>query len=331
MTIKITSLCFSFLIILAFSAIGAEKLSPEKAGTIAVPTGQIAFIRSGDIWVMKADGSNQQNVTEVKNAEGRLCWSPDNKTIAFTRFGSVDLKGPDNLGGFHKVYDIFLAYMDSVYANNRMFWRRVTDDVGSRDPQWLPNNRIVYWKDMNANQVNSFLPNYQICTMEPDGGMIELLRKDWQNFNESFMTQPSMNSKGDLVFVYFEKLRPVGLVTIGADEYMSDIESFKVTANNNKAKVAPSWSPDNKWISYISNDMDDAGLYITTPDMKETYLVASPPVGTYMRPMPASFSPDSKWLTFSTTDGSIWVCKITGESLRRLSGPGADSNPAWSN
>jgi Tol biopolymer transport system component len=71
-------------------------------------------------------------------------------------------------------------------------------------------------------------------------------------------------------------------------------------------------------------------LYIASPDLKERYLVFAPPPGTSLHTVSPSFSPDSKWLTFSTTDGSIWICDITGTGARRLSGPGDDKFSAWS-
>lgn len=319
------------LVALPLSALAADKLSPEKAGPIGEPTGKIAFVRNGNVWIMDADGAKQKLICEVSNADGRLSWSPDNKQIIFTRSGFVDLKGPDMLGGRHKVYDLFLCYPDSAFANNLMFWYRLTDDLGNRDPEWSTDgSRIIFWKDMRANTVNAFAPNYQLCTMEPDGTNIELLRKDWQTFYEDFMISPSMNQKGDIAFVYFQKQRPVGLGLLSSEQIMMPIDSIKKMGYDNKGFVAPAWSPDGKWIAVVSNDLDDAGLYLFSADLKEKYLVAAPPVGTYLNTLAPSFSPDSKWITFSTTDGPIWICDIAGNGTRRLTGPGPDKAPAWS-
>lgn len=318
------------LFTLTFSDIYAQKLPADKAGTIGELSGQIGFIREGSIWVMNADGSNPALITDVKNADGRLSWAPGNKKIIFTRSGLVDLRGPDNLGGKHKVYDLFVAFLDSAYANNRQYWYRLTEDLGNRGPEWQPDGNIVFWKDMNANKVNAGEPNYQICTMDSNGDYVKLLRKDWQNMTETFMISPSLSKDGNLAFVYFEKQRPIGLVVTPIDSAMNSLDKFKEIAQANKAKVGPAWSPDGKWLAYISNDMNKPGLYMTTPDLKETYLVTIPPVGTYMNAFAPSFSPDSKWITFSTTDGSIWVVDITGNGLRRVTPPGSNKAPAWS-
>ena len=325
---------FSVLIILAVlcsSVFSVAKLTAEKAGTIGKATGQIGFIRDGSIWTMNADGTNQQKITTAGNADGRMSWSPDNKKIIFTRSGMVDLKGPDYLGGKHKVYDLFMAYIDSAMNNNRQFWYRITDDLGSRDPQWTDDGKsILFWKDMKANLVNSFSPNYQLMTMDPDGSNLEILRKDWQNAYEEFLSSPSINKNGDIACVYFEKQRQVGIVIIPAGKIMMSFDSIKAEGNRNISHIAPSWSHDGKWLAVINNKMSDGGLYLFSADMKEKYLVNPAPVGTYMMTLAPSFSPDSKWLTFATTDGSIWICDIMGNGLTRLTGPGPDKAPAWS-
>jgi Tol biopolymer transport system component len=145
-----------------------------------------------------------------------------------------------------------------------------------------------------------------------------------------FLIAPTMNAKGDIVCEFFQKVRRIGLVVIPAGSYMIPMDSIAVLAKQNAGLVAPAFSPDGKWVASVNNDMDDGGLYIATPDLKQKYLVTPAPVGTYINPIRPSFSPDSKWLTFSSQDGSIWIVDITGNGSRRLSGPGMDLAPAWS-
>lgn len=328
---KIIIFVITLLLSLTIATEAADKLPIDKAGEINPPTGKIAFTRDGNIWIMNSDGSKQETICESINSDGRLSWSPDNKKIIFTRSGAIDLKGPDNLGGKHKVYDLFLCYLDSAYANKRLYWRRLTDDLGSRNPEWsAAGDKIIFWKDINANKANSFSPNYQLCSIDSEGDNFEYLRKDWQNLYDAFLISPSMNKNGDIVFVYFLKQRRYGLVVLPSSKLMTSLDSIQVLADDSRNFVAPAWSPDNKWIAMVNNDLNNAGLYIASADLKQKYLVTAPPVGTYLHTISPSFSPDSKWLTFSTTDGSIWTCDITGNGLRRLTGPGNDKGPSWS-
>ncbi|MCH7690308.1 MAG: PD40 domain-containing protein, partial [candidate division Zixibacteria bacterium] len=280
--------------IAAFSfSFAADKMPAELAGSIGEPSGKIAFLREKSVWVLDIKTGRQEEICDVNNGDGRLAWSADNREILFTRSGTIDLKGPDNMGGIHKVYDLFKALLDSAYSNNRFFWLRITDDLGSRDPEWSADGkRIVFWRDMNANYANAFEPNYQICTMNPDGSDIELLRKDWQVMADVMM-QPTMNAQGDVAFVAFYERMPKGLVVLRSNEYMVHQDSIRARSERHLKKVAPCWSPDGSWIAYVNNDQDNPGIFITNPNLSVEYLVFVPPVGTSLYTISPSFSPDS--------------------------------------
>jgi Tol biopolymer transport system component len=320
----------------AFAA--APKMPAAKAGTIGAPTGKIAFMRERDIWVMDATGANQKLVTQVKGADGRMTWAPDGRRIAFTWSGFVDAKLPGGEGGRHKVYDVFIAYLDSAEKKNTNWWKRLTGDLGSRDPEWSADgSRILFTKDMNANIVNAQSPNYQICTMDGDGGSFQILRKDWQ-MTAGWMQSPTAGPRGDVAFVLYTSqsqaegttYNAAGIAIRPISNFMAPIDSLAAMCRRAPQAVAPCWSPDGKWITYVDNKLTDGGLYIATPDFKEQYLVFAPPVSTNLATFQPSFSPDSKWLTFGTTDGSVWICDITGSGAKRISGPGSDMAPAWS-
>jgi WD40 repeat protein len=244
------------------------------------------------------------------------------------------MKGPDNLGGKHKVYDIFVAFLDSADNSNTMWWNRLTSELGARDPEWQPDGTILFYRDVNARLADAFLPNYQVCTMDALGDSEVILRKDWQNMNE-FLISPSMAPNGDIVFVHMEKptggtYRPRGIAKLNREHFMVSLDSIRVLSGKMENYISPCFSPDGKWIAYYGNSMSEPGLYISPADFSEKYLVFTPPPGTNMQTYAPSFSPDSKWLTFATRDGSVWVCDITGNGAQRLSGPGMDASPAWS-
>ncbi len=331
------SFCFRrilLLLILAAASVSAttrEKLPVDSVGRIDTPTGRIAFVRNGDIWVMKADGTEQKRICQVSNAEGRLSWSPDNKRIVFTRSGSVDLQEPDMAGTRHKVYDLFICYLDSADAGNTKYWTRLTDSLGARGPEWSgDSNTILFWRDMNANRVNARSANYQLCVVNLVTGIATPLRQNWQPDEELFLITPSMNSRGEIAFVFFDESSPGGLVVMPTDQIGVELDSIKVIAEENQGLVAPSWSPDDRWLAVVGNYPDDSGLYVATPDLQQKYIVVLPTARTSISKYPPSFSPDSRWLTFATSDGAIWICDITGNGLKRLTRPGNDEAPCWS-
>ncbi len=308
------------------------RLSSEKAGEIGYPSGQIAFIRNGDLWVMNADGSNQFKVVTAQNADGSISWAPDGKRIAFTRKGEVDLRGPDNLGGRHKVYDIFIGYIDTAtIARNTNWWFRVTGEMGGRYPQWSDDgSHIVFTQDLNANDVNAALPNYQTAKVDTAGGAVHIFRTDYNNSDSLSVLMPTRGPNNQCAFVILQGTQSLG-VGIG----MLDMKTLTKKDLNTAVKMlpgttAPAWSPDGKWIALVESSMDKQGIYIVNPALTEKYLIYKPTPGQALQTYPLSWSPNSKWITFATGDGALWIVDITGNGLKQLTGSGLNIAPAWS-
>jgi Tol biopolymer transport system component len=289
-------------------------LLPAADVASADPIGSIAFSSTrtdganAEIFVMKADGSDQTQVTNDPGSDVDPTWSPDGASLAFTR---VALAG--GMVGPGTIWSVAPAGTDA---------RRLTAGVVGADttPSWSPDGTRIAFTRTAADTRKT-----DVWVMDANGGTRRRLTR-----SAGFDGYPAWSGDAQSIVYTSDREGNAELYTMDAN----GTDKHRLTRDEG-ADTHPAWSPDGRSIAFISDRAGSVQLYVMPAAGGAPRLLTS---GTEGPGNPAggwapAWSPDSTRLAFTADfDGNFDIVTISadgGPVTALTSAPEADFAPSW--
>ena len=173
-------------------------------------TGPLYPLRSPSIYVMDADGSNVQRLTEFTTG-GYITWSPDGERIAFE-------------ANLDEIWEIYVMETDG--SNVQRITHTPVKDAQSTAPNWSPDSRKIAFDSTRDG-------NFEIYVMDADGSNVQRI-----THNDKVDARPAWSPDG--LRIVFHSTRDG---SSGQEIYVMDADGGNVErlTDNNHFDGHPDW------------------------------------------------------------------------------------------
>jgi Tol biopolymer transport system component len=181
-----------------------------------------------EIFVMRADGSRQRQITFNALDDEEPTWSPDGRRIAFIRdFDPIRGQVDD---------DLLTMNADGTEQRNLTSSPGVEDD----NPNWSPDGRKIAFVSARDGDL-------EVYTMRPNGSSVQQL-----TFNDALEFHPNWSPDGGQITFTTDRDGDFEVYVMDAD----GTNQTNVTANPAGDDGVSAWSPDGEKIVFLSRDFD---------------------------------------------------------------------------
>lgn len=271
------------LILLAALSCGREHdpLRPAPSPT----GGQILFSGSGHLFVINADGTGLQQLTNEPYGDYFPRWSPDRSRIVFLRYYASQ----------NDSANVTVIHADGTNAV------RLTHDSNDGVPSWSPDGTQISYQREDLRGVV-----LDVWAMNADGTDPHLL-----------MSADSTNAACGVTWTHENTL--LGTDITGLDLQLSP-DATKLTRITDRPGALPRLSPDGSRIAFTWRGFDPLSYPYFTG---ESYIYTVKRDGSDMRQLTRAndqlpcWSPDGRKIAY-TSDGRIWIMNADGTHPRPL-------------
>jgi len=277
------------LAVLALSgavACGGSSAKVEKAN------GVVTFSRSGEIYVIRADGRGQGRLTRSRAKEIAPAGSPDGRRIAFAsdRTGQLEiwLMNRDGTNQTQLTFDEHrdygptwspdgkrIAFRSDRDGNSELYSinvngsgeRRLTNSPSSdNSPRWGPDGRILFVTDRGTGSKTS------LWVMNADGSDQHRLTPSSFFWNES---RPTWSPDGNHVIFQADRDGPLGNTELYSMA-VNGTDLRRLTTYPGKDDW-PAWSPDGRQVAFARGPSPFANeIYVMNADGSDSHEVTLP-------------------------------------------------------
>ncbi len=308
-----------------------ETVTPTLPNTAPPPSptpvgggfGKIAFAsnRTGSpqIYTMRSDGSDAQQVTNEQDGACQPDWSPDGKKIVY-------------ISPCRKKQDVYLGSSLLIMDLNSRIRTALPSSLGGDfEPAWSPDGIHIAFTSLRDGYMEIYMINLET-------NQITRLTKAQSVVAGVYARQAAWNPYGSQIAYVLKRLGLSQIwVTSDGDANMSKPNDQFVQSGNQLLDSMPAWSPDGQYIFFNQTNFSGTSPF-RLMSMRYEDRATRQAVPVNIEPLPVvdvSFSPDGQWIAFESWpdlsgNQDIYITTVSGANRARLTtDPDLDFDPAW--